>query len=230
MADWLVLEDYSVTPIHLTAGAIISDVQYNVPLLRNQGLAAVEWVDPFKSAFQARLAGYLAYRAAKPNSSLPDADLVSLLAAYNRETGGGAGGESNTSSNEGGGAGLAMPKAGVNLPFRTLISSDASVGFDEGASTVDLSVAPPGESNTSSNQGGGAELAMTKDGVDLPFRTLTSGDNSVGITQGADTVDLSVVQSGASGYAQLSFGSAAGGSATLAGHPRVGGFHHTFKG
>nr|NIV35372.1 hypothetical protein [Anaerolineae bacterium] len=129
MADWLVIEDYSLTPVHLVAGSIISDTQYNVSLLRGQGLAAVEWKDPLKTAFQSTLDGYRAYRAQKPNSPAPDADLSALLSAYMQQDGGGGGGEANTSSNAGGGAGLALPKSGVNLPFRTLISSDSSVAF-----------------------------------------------------------------------------------------------------
>lgn len=47
-----------------------------------------------------------------------------------------------------------------------------------------------GEANTSSNVGGGAELAKPKSGVNLPFRTITSTDGSVTVTQNTDTVDL----------------------------------------
>lgn len=46
-----------------------------------------------------------------------------------------------------------------------------------------------GESNTSSNVGGGVELAKAKAGFDLPFRTLVAGSN-VTLTQNADTVTI----------------------------------------
>lgn len=49
-----------------------------------------------------------------------------------------------------------------------------------------------GEVNTVTNVGTGAEFAKSKSGVDIPMRTLTSVDDSVTITQGTDTVDLSV--------------------------------------
>ena len=51
-----------------------------------------------------------------------------------------------------------------------------------------------GEANTQSNQGGGTQLGMTKSGVDLPLRTLTSTDSSVSFTQNPNTVDLSVTK------------------------------------
>lgn len=45
-----------------------------------------------------------------------------------------------------------------------------------------------GEANTSSNVGGGAELAKAKTGVDLPFRTLKG--EGVEVTQETDTVTI----------------------------------------
>ena len=48
-----------------------------------------------------------------------------------------------------------------------------------------------GEPNTASNVGGGAECFKQKVGEDLEFRTLTSIDGSVTITQDLDTIDFS---------------------------------------
>lgn len=48
-----------------------------------------------------------------------------------------------------------------------------------------------GEPNTASNVGGGAECFKQKVGEDLEFRTLTSTDGSVTITENTDTIDLS---------------------------------------
>jgi len=47
-----------------------------------------------------------------------------------------------------------------------------------------------GEANTASNEGSGVGLALAKVGVNLPFRTLTSPDSSVGITVNGNEVEL----------------------------------------
>ena len=89
----------------------------------------------------------------------------------------GGSGEANTSSNAGAGAQLALAKAGVDLPFRSLVSGDASVTFTQNATELDIrsTGAGGGESNTQTNQGAGIELGLTKNGVDLPLRTLDTG-------------------------------------------------------
>jgi hypothetical protein len=62
---------------------------------------------------------------------------------------------------------------------------------DNGSAWAAVSAAGgSGETNTSSNTGAGAQLAKAKSGVDLPFRTLTSSDSTLQVTQNADTVDL----------------------------------------
>jgi len=47
-----------------------------------------------------------------------------------------------------------------------------------------------GEANTTSNAGGGIGLALTKSGLDLPFRTLTSPGSTVGIVINGNEVEL----------------------------------------
>ena len=139
---------------------------------------------------------------------------------------GGGGGEANTSSNAGGGAQLALAKSGVDLPFRTLVSGDASVSFTQNATELDIRAtgAGGGETNTSSNQGGFVGLAMAKNGVDLPFRTLQSTDTSVVITQNADNVNLTA--SAASVGADAA-GSAATVQGNLDSHTGDGTIHFT---
>jgi len=67
------------------------------------------------------------------------------------------------------------------------------------------------ELNTASNVGGGSEVFLQKVGEDLEFRTLTSLDGSVTITQGADTIDLSVISVGAETLAEtLALGNVTG--------------------
>jgi hypothetical protein len=64
----------------------------------------------------------------------------------------------------------------VNL--RTFISGDATVSITQLADTLDLRAtggAGSGEENTQSNVGGGVELGLPKNGVDLPLRTLDTG-------------------------------------------------------
>jgi len=47
-----------------------------------------------------------------------------------------------------------------------------------------------GEANTTSNQGGGFEVALPKSGVDLPLRTFAAGQN-ININQSADQLEIS---------------------------------------
>ena len=110
-------------------------------------------------------------------------------------------GEANTSSNEGSGAGLALPKSGVNLPFKSLVGGD-NVTIDEFSQTVVINAegggGGDGEANTQSNQGTGAGLGLPKDGVDLPLKTLLAGSN-VSITEQANTVTINASGGGGGG-------------------------------
>jgi hypothetical protein len=56
-----------------------------------------------------------------------------------KPTGSAGGGEANTTSNSGTGEGLALPKAGVNLPFKTIkATGDATVSSDGDSVTIDV--------------------------------------------------------------------------------------------
>lgn len=50
-----------------------------------------------------------------------------------------------------------------------------------------------GESNTTSNQGGGVEIAMPKVAVDLPFRTLAALDSNTTVALNGTLIDIGVV-------------------------------------
>ncbi len=91
-------------------------------------------------------------------------------------------GEANTSSNAGTGVGLALPKNGVDLPFKSLVAG-SNVTLIDAASTVTINAQTSGEANTTSNAGTGIGLALPKNGVDLPFKSLKAGT-------GIEIVDL----------------------------------------
>ena len=91
---------------------------------------------------------------------------------------GGGGGEANDGANVGGATGQVFrDKTGVDLNFKTFRSSDASVVITNEADTINLQAtgAGGGEANTQTNQGGGVELGLAKNGADLPIRTLDTG-------------------------------------------------------
>lgn len=82
----------------------------------------------------------------------------------------GGGGEANTSSNAGGTVGLALAKAGVNLPFRGL-TAGANVTLTP--SGTDVTIAATGEANTiSSAAATGLSMVNGKSGVDLRVKGL----------------------------------------------------------
>lgn len=57
---------------------------------------------------------------------------------------GGGSGEANTTSNQGAGEGLALPKVGVDLPFKSLVAG-ANVTLTPGADTVEIAAAAGGQ-------------------------------------------------------------------------------------
>lgn len=105
-------------------------------------------------------------------------------------------GEKNTSSNAGTGAGLALPKAGSNLPFKSLVAG-ANITFDIGPNTITINGAAggdgevTGEANTASNLGGGYGWFSQKSGVDLQFKSIVAGTN-VTLSQDDSTITVGV--------------------------------------
>lgn len=97
---------------------------------------------------------------------------------------GAGGGEVNTSSNLGTGEGVAAPKSGVDLPFKSLVAA-GSVALSSDAN--EITITGDGEPNTNSNQGTGEGLAMAKVGDDLPLKTLKAGTN-ITLTPSADEI------------------------------------------
>jgi len=76
----------------------------------------------------------------------------------------------------------------------------ATVSDDSGnnATTVTITGGGGGEANTASNSGGGEGLSQTKNGVDLPFKSLLGGTN-VSLTSQTDTVTIVGQSYGSSG-------------------------------
>jgi len=111
---------------------------------------------------------------------------------------GGGGGEANTTSNEGGGEGLALAKVGDNLPFKSLVAG-SNIILTPSADELEIAAAGSvGEANTSSNAGAGAGLAKAKSGIDLPFKSLVAGAN-ITLTPSADEVEIAAAAGGGGG-------------------------------
>ena len=108
---------------------------------------------------------------------------------------GGGSGEVNTSSNSGGGEGLAQTKVGSDLPFKS-ITAGSNITLNATADELEISATDTGEDNTSSNSGTGEGLALTKVGVDLPFKTIKAGAN---ITLNSTATELEIVASSGGG-------------------------------
>ncbi len=89
--------------------------------------------------------------------------------------------EPNTAANVGSGANVYKNKTGETLNFRSIISSDASVGITQSTNEIDLTVSGSGEVNTASNVGAGTGLFKQKAAEDLEFYSLTSSDSSIDI-------------------------------------------------
>ena len=135
-------------------------------------------------------------------------DYYTAINEFDPLPGGGGAGEVNTSSNEGAGAGLALPKVGSNLPFKSLVGG-SNVSLDEGSDTITINATGGGggggESNTASNLGTGKGTFAQKNGVDLQFKSLVAGTN---ITLGSNDNEITINATGG--------GSGGGGEANTA--------------
>jgi hypothetical protein len=113
-------------------------------------------------------------------------------------------GEANTTSNSGAGAGLALPKSGVDLPFKSLVAG-ANITLTPGVDSISIAAAGGGgEANTASNAGASGEgLFKSKVGVDLQFKKLIAGTN-ITLTPGTDAVTIAAA-GGGGGLRQFDF-------------------------
>jgi len=117
----------------------------------------------------------------------------------------GAGGEDNTSSNVGSGDGLALPKVGVDLPFKSLVDgveivitvSATELAFSIGAIAISkitgLQVELDSKIETLTNVGGFNEIVKAKVGQNVDVRTLQAGAN-ITITQNANDLEIETNQ------------------------------------
>jgi len=93
--------------------------------------------------------------------------------------------------------------------FRRLKSISLNLTINENGDFIEFDNLA--EANTASNIGGGSEVFKQKVGEDFEFRTLTSLDASVIITEGVDTIDLSVISAGGETLAEtLALGNTTG--------------------
>jgi hypothetical protein len=106
-------------------------------------------------------------------------------------------GEDNTSTNSGGGEGLAKPKSGTNLPFKSLVAGANMVitSTDDEILIVSTASGAVGEVNTSSSGGSGESLVLSKVGADLPFKSIAAGTN-ITIDSTSDTLTVNSLGSG----------------------------------
>jgi len=114
----------------------------------------------------------------------------------------GGAGEANTSSNVGGGAGLALPKVGVDLPFKSLLGNPEIV-LTPTATTIDFSIGLIAQSKiislvadlltkieTLTNVGTGSEIAKAKVGVNVDIRKI-NGTSPIVVTQNTNDITIS---------------------------------------
>jgi hypothetical protein len=99
-------------------------------------------------------------------------------------------GEPNTAANLGNGIGVWADKVGETLNFKSLVAgSNINLSENNGEITI-TSAAGGGEVNTASNVGIGAGTFAQKAGPELQFRSLTSSNGSVAISQNTDNIDI----------------------------------------
>ena len=97
-----------------------------------------------------------------------------------------------TTSNTGGGDGLALPLVGTDAPFKSLVAG-ANILITSSATEITIATASTvGEANTTSNSGTGAGLAQTKSGVDLPFKSLIGETDRIVLTENTDDVTFAL--------------------------------------
>lgn len=134
---------------------------------------------------------YLEFRRLVPGGSnvsiIEDGDVIKI-SAFDRSLG--AGGETNTSSNEGPGLGLALPKVGVNLPFKTLV---AGPGISLSSTPTAVQINTSGGAN-SQNIGAGARVLQDVVNEFSTFRTILSGSSNVKIQETDEDIRISVIE------------------------------------
>ena len=117
-----------------------------------------------------------------------EGDLIKITAF---DSSGRTGGEINTASNQGPGVGLAMPKSGVDLPFKTLVAG-SGISLTSSPSTVNIN-------NTrvlnTQSVGAGASIVKSSGESNIVFKTIKSGSSNTIIQQNENDVEIYLVES-----------------------------------
>lgn len=154
------------------------DMQKAVYDVNNDGkVNAADHADSAGTATTATMADDIAGMGAAGVSHYYGTDATGAVGKWPLPAGGGGSGEANTSSNVGTGEGLAKPKAGVNLPFKTLKAG------------TNITLTPSADEILISASGGGAGLVDGDYGdvvVGGSGTTMTVDSNTIGNTKLAD--------------------------------------------
>lgn len=126
----------------------------------------------------------------------PSTDTITIAASASS-------GESNTASNVGGGSGVFKQKTGVDLEMKSLVAG-ANVTVTPGTDTITIGSSAPGEVNTMSNVGTGANVYKSKTGVNFNLRTLAAG-SQIEITEGTNEITIAVKDVGFSSWEETFF-------------------------
>ena len=134
---------------------------------------------------------YLEFRRIVPGGSnvsiVEDGDVIKI-SAFDRSLG--AGGETNTTSNQGAGLGLALPKVGVNLPFKTLVAGNG-IALSATSDTVQIKTSGAADGQ---NIGTGARVLQNVSNQFSTYRTLLSGSSNVKIQETDEDIRISVIE------------------------------------
>ena len=99
------------------------------------------------------------------------------------------------------GLGHEIQEDAVSVTQRLKLNFEGDVALSDNGSdttTVTITGGGGGEANTTSNSGAGSGLAQSKNGVDLPFKSLIGGENII-LSEQADTITITGEAGGAGG-------------------------------
>ena len=109
----------------------------------------------------------------------------------------GAGGETNTASNIGGGAGIFASKVGEDLQFKSLVAG-TGVTITNDANTITINSSATGGASLTNPVTTGAEMIIDPLADPIQIRRVVAGNTSLTVTQNAENVSFAVNASNSS--------------------------------